>query len=159
QGVGNRAEYPTADVRPRFDFGFSPSRFAGGKAAGELGGLVFRGDARSPRTLAYFADRLDGLRARPPPPAAGRVRVRRGVSDSTTLLGFFRAEDAKATEPNAASSLPANFVGLAIEGPSREGFQAYPVYRLQGVGEDTSRGKPEPPHILPDGSAHRWSFD
>src|SRR5262249_7395529 len=43
EGRGNRRTYETRNVRPRFDFGFSPTRFAGGLAPGELGGVVFRG--------------------------------------------------------------------------------------------------------------------
>src|SRR5262249_18910765 len=52
EGYRNRREYETADVRPRFDFGFSPTRHAGGRGAGELGGLVFRGDCREAGKLA-----------------------------------------------------------------------------------------------------------
>jgi len=52
EGVNNRKGYVTADVRPRFDFGYSPTRYAGGLAAGELGGLVFRGDCRYKERLA-----------------------------------------------------------------------------------------------------------
>ena len=37
EGVGNRREYETANVRPRFDFGYSPTGYAGGRAAGEAG--------------------------------------------------------------------------------------------------------------------------
>ena len=42
--VGNRVNYVSANVLPRFDFGFSPTGYAGGRARGDLGGLVFRGD-------------------------------------------------------------------------------------------------------------------
>jgi hypothetical protein len=48
----NRVEYVSTNVRPRFDFGFSPTRYAGGRAGGELGGLVFRGDCRYPARMA-----------------------------------------------------------------------------------------------------------
>ena len=58
EGVDNRRTYETADVRPRFDFGYSPTQHAGGKAAGELGGLVFRGDCRYEDKLAAYGDRL-----------------------------------------------------------------------------------------------------
>lgn len=44
----NRRSYVTQVVRPRFDFGFSATNFAGGRLPGELGGLVFRGDCRYP---------------------------------------------------------------------------------------------------------------
>ena len=45
----NRRTYQTINTRPRFDFGWSPTHYAGGKAGGELGGLIFRGDCRDAR--------------------------------------------------------------------------------------------------------------
>ena len=43
----NRNTYTSTDVRPRFDFGYSPgSNFAGGQSGGEIGGHTFRGDSR-----------------------------------------------------------------------------------------------------------------
>src|SRR5439155_1654760 len=39
EGVGNRRSYVSTNVRPRFDFGWSKTRHAGGQASGELGGL------------------------------------------------------------------------------------------------------------------------
>ncbi len=53
----NRREYETRDDRPYSDYGYSPTNFAGGKAAGELGGLIFRGDIRLPDGVNYYADR------------------------------------------------------------------------------------------------------
>src|SRR2546421_9329072 len=45
--LNNRNTYISANVRPRFDFGYSPgSNFAGGQSAGEIGGHTFRGDSR-----------------------------------------------------------------------------------------------------------------
>ena len=55
EGFQNRRTYPTTDVRPWFDFGWSPTRHAGGKATGELGGRFFRGDCREPQRLACYA--------------------------------------------------------------------------------------------------------
>ncbi len=49
EGFHNRRVYATRDIRPCFDFGYSPTRYAGGKGKGELGGLVFRGYCRDPR--------------------------------------------------------------------------------------------------------------
>lgn len=75
EGVGNRREYQTADVRPRFDFGYSPTRHAGGKATGELGGLVFRGDCRFKDKLAAYGDRLEDLTLEKPLKASGKVVI------------------------------------------------------------------------------------
>ena len=73
EAVGTRRTYRTASVRPRFDFGFSPTNFAGGKSAGELGGEIFRGDRRYPERLAYYGDRL-----KPPNPRQTAARRRKG---------------------------------------------------------------------------------
>src|SRR6185436_19100332 len=48
EAFNNRKTYITKDTRPRFDFGWSATRYAGGKESGELGGLIFRGDCREP---------------------------------------------------------------------------------------------------------------
>ena len=51
EGFDNRRTYETKDTRPRFDFGWSPTQFAGGKARGELGGLDLSG--RLPRAAPH----------------------------------------------------------------------------------------------------------
>ena len=153
---GNRRTYTTHDVRPRFDFGFSPTHLAGGRRSGELGGLVFRGDNRFAERLAYYADRVEPLSLDRPLFAAGKVSLRRGVSDSTSLIGFFHATESIAVSDTPTSGFPNNFLGAAIEGPSREGFLFYPVYRLS-AGEAYARDA-DLPHILSDGEPHDWSF-
>jgi hypothetical protein len=157
EGVNNRREYQTADVRPRFDFGYSPTNHAGGKAAGELGGLVFRGDCRYKDKLAAYGDRLGALTLDKPLTASGMVAVRRGVSDSTTLLGFYHSEDSLAVNPAQTSGFPKCFLGVVVEGPSRDGFLFYPAYRVRGDGQGYAGGK-DRPHILPDGKSHDWAL-
>ncbi len=157
EGRGNRHTYTTYDVRPRFDFGFSDSSFAGGRKRGELGGLVFRGDIRYPERTAYYADRLATLSTDRPLHAAGKVSLRRGVSDSTSLLGFFHSQRSTARTDSQDSGFPLNFLGVVVEGPSRDGFFFYPACRLAS-GEDAYAAGPHLPHILPDGTAHDWSL-
>lgn len=157
EGVGNRREYQTADVRPWFDFGFSPTNHAGGQGAGELGGLVFRGDCRYKDRLAAYGDRLKLLNLDKPLRASGKVALRRGVSDSTTLLGFYHSKDSLEVNPSQSSGFPKCFLGVAVEGPSREGFLFYPAYRVGGDGQGYAGGA-DRPHILPDGKAHDWSL-
>ena len=158
EGHGNRTTFATNNVRPRFDFGFSPTHFAGGKGHGELGGLFFRGDCRYPDRMAYYADRVGPLSLNKPLRAAGKFALRRGVSDSTTLFGFF--DRAAAMRPNGSQSqaLPEGVVGINVEGPSSEGFCFYPVLRLPGRDGAVS---PElrKLRILPDGATHDWTFD
>jgi hypothetical protein len=157
EGVGNRREYKTVDVRPRFDFGYGTTNFAGGRAAGEMGGLVFRGDCRQKDRLAAYGDRLKPLSLDTPLKASGKVALRRGVSDSTTLLGFYHSEDSLAVNPSQGSGFPRSFFGVAVEGPSRDGFLFYPAYRVRGDGQGYAGGA-DRPHILPDGMAHDWSL-
>ena len=154
----NHVQYVSANVRPRFDFGFSPTRYAGGHAAGELGGLVFRGDCRDPSRLACYGDRLGDLTLEKPLRASGRVCLRRGVTDSTVLIGFYHSRDSMAVNPSQESGLPAGFLGVSVDGPSREGFYFAPAYR----GRDSGRGDASgngPPHIVPDGTPHDWTLE
>jgi hypothetical protein len=155
---GNRRTYETRNVRPRFDFGFSPTHFAAGKAAGELGGLFFRGDCRYEERLAAYGDRLEDLTLEQPLRASGRVCLRRGVSDSTTLIGFYHSKHSLRVNPSQQLATPRSFLGVAIEGPSSEGFYFYPVYRNQTAGTGNAAGR-NPPRILPDGAAHDWILE
>jgi hypothetical protein len=154
----NRAQYVSANVRPRFDFGFSPTGFAGGRARGELGGLVFRGDCRFPSRMACYGDRLAELTLEKPLRASGRVCLRRGVTDSTVLIGFYHSRDSMAANPSQESGLPKCFLGISVEGPSREGFYFAPNYRGRDADQGEARGN-GPPRILPDGTSHAWSLD
>jgi hypothetical protein len=159
----NRREYETRNVRPWFNFGFSPTGHAGGAAAGEIGGLLFRGDQRYPDRLACYGDVLDGeLSMDDPLEARGRIVLRRGVTDSSVLLGFYHGEASMRVADAQVSGWPENFLGVAIEGPSREGFLFYPAYGTaeEGTGEHAARGSGDalPPHILPDGVSHAWSL-
>jgi hypothetical protein len=158
EGIGNRRSYLSTNVRPRFDFGFSATRHAGGKAAGEIGGLVFRGDCRCSERMASYGARLEPLGLGKPLRASGRVALRRGVSDSTTLFGFYHSVESMRVTDSQAHGLPRSFLGVAVEGPSSEGFFFYPAYRL---GADGPRGRPasRPPLILPDGRGHDWTLE
>lgn len=158
-GRGNRRSYRSVNVRPRFDFGFSPTQHAGGKAEGELGGLVFRGDERYPDKLAYYGDRLETLTLEKPLRASGRVSLRRGVTDSTVLLGFFHATESVRPSERQVSGIPENFLGVAIEGPSREGFLFYPIYGTDREGEGGNAVGAGAPPILPDGKPHDWTLE
>jgi hypothetical protein len=155
-----RRSYATGNIRPRFDFGYSPTSHAGGKAAGEMGGLVFRGDERFPGKMAYYGDRLRPLTLERPLKASGRVVLRRGVTDSSVLIGFFHSTESLRISQAQASGFPENFLGAAIEGPSREGFLFYPVYAVDRDGE-AAQGSRDPgcPRIYPDGVSHAWTLE
>ncbi len=74
------------------------------------------------------------------------------------MLGFFHSQDSIAVSPSQSSGFPTNFRGVAIEGPSREGFQFYPAYRLADGREGYSRA-PDTPHIFPNGRSANWSLE
>ena len=152
----NRRTYETTVVRPRFDFGYSPTHFSGGKEKGEMGGLIFRGDGRYPQMMAYYGDRLESLSLERPLHAAGKISLRRGVTDSDVLLGFFHSQHSLESGGSDAIGLPPAFLGVNIGGPTREGFMLAPTYRLDKKETGSADGGP---HILPDGSCHDWSFD
>jgi len=155
---GNRRTYDTRNVRPRFDFGYSHTRHAGGRRIGELGGLVFRGDCRYGDRLAAYGDRLSTLTLQGPLRASGKVCLRRAVTDSTSLIGFHHSVHSLWINPSQQQAIPMDFLGVAIEGPSREGFYFYPLYRSHGDGAGAGVNA-DPPRIYPDSAIHEWTLE
>lgn len=154
---GNHETYRTTDVRPYGNFGFSQTHFAAGAGTGELGGLVFRGDCRYSDRMAAYGDRLEGLDLHAPLHASGKMAMRQGVSDSAVLIGFYHSNDSMAVSDHQSSLLPACFLGLVLEGPSREGFLLRPMLctcKLDATENAIARG----PHIYPDGTSHEWDL-
>lgn len=158
EGFQNRRTFITENIRPRFDFGFSPTRFAGGSKSGELGGLVFRGDIRSADRMAAYGDRVGPLAWDRPLRASGKIVLRRAVSDSTALFGYYHSKHSLAVNPSQSSGFPEGFVGFAVEGPSRDGFYVYPAYRSQGGRQGYGNGS-DRPKIEPDDRAHNWTWE
>ena len=157
EGYHNRRDYATADIRPRFNFGYSNYQIAGGAKKGEIGGLVFRGDARYANSLATYGDRLEPLTLDHPLKASGKITLVRAVSDSTTLFGFFHSVRSHRVMENVRSGFPNNFLGVAIEGPSSEGFFAYPAIRFDSEGTYASYSSS--PRIYPDSRSHTWTLE
>jgi hypothetical protein len=156
--LNNRRTYVTSLVRPRFDFGYSPTHLAGGRKPGELGGIVFRGDCREPGRMAHYGDRLQTLSLDKPIKASGKVALMRGVSDSGVLIGFYDSRASTATNPSQSFGLPLNFFGISTDAPSRDGFYFSPAYRVgsdsRGAGSDANH-----PRLYPDGKPRDWTFD
>ena len=153
----NRRTYETRDTRPNFDFGWTPTHFAGGKVSGELGGLIFRGDCRDPRRMACYGDRLSTLTLEDPLIATGKLSMTRGVSDSTASIGFYNSTWSMHSNPSQDQSIPKDYIGINIEGPSSEGFFFYPVYRVHDGGYKVlGRGEGTSPRIRPDRKIHDW---
>jgi hypothetical protein len=112
--------------------------------------------------MAYYGDRLtETLSLNHALHAEGKVGFHRGVSDSTTLIGFFHSAGSMRSNNSQNSATPENFVGAAIEGPSSEGFYLYPTYGLdqEGVRASGNRGTPTPPYIYPNGESRHWTLD
>jgi hypothetical protein len=156
EGRGNRHTYVTHNVRPRFDFGYSATHHSGGESAGEMGGLVFRGDGRYTNLMAFYGDRLETLTLAAPLKASGKVSLRRAVSDSDVLLGFFHAEHSLDSGGTDAIGTPPDFLGVSIGGPSREGFMFAPAYRLHNT---VRNGAERGPYIFPDSASHDWTLE
>jgi len=154
--LNNRTNYQTLNTRPRFDFGWSPTHFAGGKSPGEMGGLIFRGDCREASRMGAYGDRLASLSLDKPIIARGKVSMARGVTDSTASIGFYNSTSSMRVNPAQDKSIPLDYLGINIEGPSSEGFLFYPVYRNHaGEGGYGVKGAPR---IFPDGKSHDWAF-
>jgi hypothetical protein len=158
EGKNNHKSWISPVVRPRFDFGFSDTNFAGGKSKGELGGMTFRGDCRYPERLACYGDKIGPLKLDKPFKASGKITMTRGVTDSTTLFGFYNAKESMLVNPSQSDGVPETCLGVHIEGPSSEGFLFYPVFRPKGTGTVVGRFR-ECPHIHPDRVSRTWSLE
>jgi len=155
----NRCTYETKDTRPRFDFGWSPTQWAGGLAPGELGGLIFRGDCRDPKRMAAYGDQIGKLTLDAPIFARGKICMIRGVSDSTASLGFYNSAWSLRSNSAQNQSIPMDYLGVNIEGPSSEGFFFYPVYRVHGdISGALSGSADKMLRIYPDRQVHEWSL-
>jgi hypothetical protein len=152
----NRRTYTSTIVRPRFDFGYSATHHAGGRGSGEMGGLVFRGDGRFPEKMAFYGAPLKELTLRQPLKASGKVSLRRAVTDSDVLFGFFHAEHSLNSGGSDKIGTPPDFFGVSIGGPSREGFMFSPAYRLHTTEQKSAaRG----PYLHPNGKPHDFSIE
>ena len=151
----NRATILSKAVRPWFDFGYSDTQFAGGKARGEFGGQIFRGDCRFPKRMACYGAPVGPLALDKPLVAFGRVAMIRGVTDSTTLFGFYNSRDSMRQNGSQRESLPESVIGIQIEGPSRDGFRFYPVARFK-AGVSQHPALRDFPFIHPEGKSHEW---
>ena len=159
EGRNNRATYESRDLRFYFDFGFSPTHFAGGKSKGELGGVIFRGDCRAAQTMAAYGDRVGPLTLDKPFKASGKLAFTRGVTDSGGMIGFFHSKHSMEVSNRQDSGAPKCLIEMVIEGPSMEGFFVYPSYRMNGDLEGQNARDPNPLRIYPDGKPHDWSLE
>ena len=156
EAFNNRRTYTTTDTRPKFDFGWSATQHAQGRKAGELGGLIFRGDCREAARMASYGDKIGLLTLRRAFEARGRVSMLRGISDATASIGFYNSVVSMRVNPSQQHSVPLGFLGINIEGPSSEGFFFYPVCRVEAGNSVVSGDYRKAPRIYPDGKSHTW---
>jgi hypothetical protein len=108
--------------------------------------------------MACYGDKLGPLTLQKPIHASGKIAMTRGVTDSTTLFGFYNSVDSMRRNDSQSDGVPESVLGVHIEGPSSEGFLFYPVYRTKG-GSSASAPSRDFPAIYPDGKSHDWALD
>jgi hypothetical protein len=147
---GNHVEFQDRVRRPLHDFGFSPTRHAGGKAAGEIGGLVWRDEAPS-----YYADKVGPLGLDDALTASGKVAFTGAGSDSGVYIGWFDSTSKRAAPAATEDRAQRNFLAILIEGPSRVGHYFRPCYRCADGGGVTAD---DGAIVRPDGRVHDWAI-
>jgi hypothetical protein len=145
EGVGNRTSFPDPEQRGAQNFGYRTTNYAGGAAAGEVGGLFWRA---APHEEPYYGAAVQNLSLETPLRASGKVAFRRGSSDGGMYFGWFN----KTSIENSVDVAPqiadvANFMGAIIEGPSAAGWYFRPIYASSsGTKRDSQSG----PFIYPN---------
>jgi hypothetical protein len=150
EGRGNDVEFADRVRRPFQDFGFTPTNKAGGKSAGEIGGVIWRDDAP-----AYYGDKVGPLTLDDELTASGTIAFCGQGSDSGVWLGWFNSTDKKRRTKTESEQRPADVLGIMLEGPSRIGHyfrQGYRDSKGEGVIAETG------PVLHPDGEVHRWTL-
>ena len=151
EAKGNDTEYENRAIRPFHDFGFSPTRHAGGAGAkgGEIGGLLWR-DERP----AYYGRKAGPFTLKDRFGAAGTLAFTGAGSDSAVYFGWFDSKTKRENNEPEDTRPQRNLLGLLIEGPSRVGHYFRPAYRCgDGEGMAAESG----PILRPDGQVHRWA--
>jgi hypothetical protein len=137
-GSGNQAEFEDRERGGAHDFGFAErSNAAGGNAAGEVGGILWRSGE-----YGYYADRVGPLTLDDRLEASGKVVLAVGAPDSGMYFGWFSG----AEQENAPTQV-GNFVGVKVGGPTRAGHYFLPAYAtakttpIERVGKDNRPAK------------------
>ncbi len=147
-GVGNRATFEDAAIRPYHDFGYGETSHASGQR-GEMGGMVWRIEEESANQAGYYADDVGRLTLDDALHAEGAIAMTRAAADSAVLVGWFSSE-------TYVGAPPENFLGVLLEGPSRVGHYFRPAYAdSRGDGSVVGEG----PVMRPSQTAHAWTLD
>lgn len=142
--AGNRDAYEDREQTGAHDFGYSPqTNLAGGAAAGEIGGGMWRSGE-----LGSYADPVGPLNLEQRLEARGKVRMVTAGPDSDIQLGWFNSEH----DQDAADTR--NFVGIHVGGPTRVGHYFIPQF----ANAKGSIGKVEKGPLLTPGKVFDWSI-
>ena len=146
-GLGNRDRYRDRERPGAHDFGYSATtRFAGGEAAGEVGGDFWR----TGKGWGYYADRIGPFSLEQRLGARGKVQFAVGGPDSAMCLGFFNSERKAGGPPDHTG----DFVGVRIGGPTRIGHYFAPLC-VTAKGSPT---KSDTAPIIVPGRLYDWSL-
>ena len=110
--------------------------------------------------MGAYGDKISMLNLNTKLRARGKVSMTRGVSDSTASIGFYHSEFSLKKNPLQEHSIPMDYLGINIEGPSSEGFYYYPVYRVHGgmsAAYNYRNGRAL--KIYPDKKSHDWVLE
>jgi hypothetical protein len=118
----SRETYEETEHVGAHDFGYSPTHFAGGASAGEVGGSLWRSGK-----FADYADKVGPLTANDKLEASGRVILKVGAPDSDILFGWF-SSSAKDDSPDKTG----DFIGVHVGGPTRVGHYFTPQGAQRG---------------------------
>lgn len=153
--TGNRRTYTDCEVEPRHNFGFRNSNHAGGAAAGEMGGILWRTESNAPQTAGYYADtRIGKLNLNGKLSAHGKLAMPRTCVDAGLYLGWFNtATYNSATTGNILA--PRNFLGALVESSSDEGQKFNASYR---TGTGTYDLQIRSPRLVPPTGTLEWSI-
>src|SRR5262249_42279447 len=143
-GVGNRETHQERDVVGAHDFGFSQTHFAGGAAAGEVGGDLWRSGK-----YGYYADKVGPLSLDDRLEASGKVVLKVGAPDSDSYIGWFNS--AVKNRPPAHAG---HFVGVHVGGPTRVGHYFHPAFAT-GPG---AHGLADKGPVLVPGKVYDWTL-
>jgi hypothetical protein len=156
EGHGNRTEFVERDFHARQDFGFSRTNFAG-KAAGEIGGTLWRTEPVDP-LHAFYADDVGRLTLDDPIEFAGQIAFTAGATDAGMFFGYFNVKDQmpefKLDQGGEAGAPLPNTMGMAIEGPTRIGY--YLSAQVSPTRETSSHS--DGPVFVPTGDKHAFTF-
>jgi len=154
-GTNNRRTYTDCEVEPRHNFGFRNSNLAGGAAAGEMGGILWRTESEAQHTAGYYADtQIGALNLNHKLSARGKLAMPRTCVDAGVYLGWFQTATYNSTTTDNMLA-PRNFVGALVESPSREGQKLNACYR---TGTGTYDLQDRSPRLVPPTGSLEWSI-